>query len=146
MKLTVKLKSFNITEELTSLPMKSLMLPVKSQPSAPKLNNLNQKFPTNKSNSTSWMNKKPHSENKDQLTTNPSRNSTLRLKELLMQLKSSFPNSDPSHQNKKSLLLLLNWTRSVNLTQSLPLCKLPQPSQLNNWTTSSVNSVKFLTH
>jgi len=53
MKLTVKLKSSNITEELTSLPMKSLMLLVKSQPLVPKLNNSNKKFPTNKSNSTS---------------------------------------------------------------------------------------------
>jgi hypothetical protein len=77
---------------------------------------------------------------------NPSRSSTLKLKVLLKLLVSSSANFLPSNQIKKSLLLLLNWTRLDQPTPSLLLCKSPPPSPLINSKTSSASSVKLKNH
>jgi hypothetical protein len=77
---------------------------------------------------------------------NPSRSSTLKLKVLLKPSVSSSANFLPSNQIKKSLLLLLNWTRLDQPTPSLLLCKSPPPSPLINSKTSSASSVKLKNH
>lgn len=142
MKLIAKQKSINTTEELTSHLTKSPNQHKKSKPSAQRLNNWPKMLKTNKFNWTSWTIKKPKLENKELKMLPTSPNSKTKQKTSLKPLKSSSKSWAQSNQTKKSWLPWHNWTRLAPQTQSLPLCKLPQHSQLNNWTTSSTSWVK----
>ena len=132
MKLIVRLKSTNTTEELIMLQMKSLNQPKKSQPSPKRLLNLQLILRIRLFNLISWTNKKLILDNKDLKMKNNSRDSKLKLKVLLMLLKLLSLSFHQSNQIKKSFQPLLNWIRLEIPTQSLPSCKLLLPSQLNN--------------
>jgi hypothetical protein len=104
MKLTVKQKSINTIEELTSHPTKSPNQHKKSKPSVPRLNNSLKMLKTNKFNWTSSTNKKHKSENKELKMLPTSLNSKTKQKTSLKLLKSSSKNCLQSNQTKKSWL------------------------------------------
>jgi len=132
MKLNVKLKSTDTTEESTSPVTKSPTQPMKSILWPPLRTSSKLKFKTRTSNSKSSTPKKNNLEKRELKTMLISKADKSKPPRLLMPSTLLFPSFPLSNLKLMLKLSLLNSTELVVITPSLPLFHLPQPSHLKS--------------